>query len=162
MKICYRWRNPRLPHPNRTLLARLAKAAAAAAGLPAEGDWVLELNFTGDGPMTVFNRDIVGHQGTTDVITVSYFDDPENVFPGDTAIELFINADYAAREGAARPTGYAYEMALYLAHGLLHASGEDDLTPGPRRRMRRREREVLTSLSDSGFDFASVFPEKKI
>ena len=48
-------------------------------------------------------------------------------------------------------------MVLYLVHGLLHSAGEDDLSPGPRRRMRRREREVLAGL-EKEFDFAAVFP----
>lgn len=35
------------------------------------------------------------------------------------------------------------EVSLYLVHGLLHLCGYDDLTPGERSVMRRREVEVL-------------------
>ena len=92
------------------------------------------------------NAEFVGHEGTTDVITFSYFD------------ELIICIDAALREGAAREdSSYSREMVLYLVHGLLHSAGEDDLSPGPRRRMRRREREVLAGL-EKEFDFAAVFP----
>ena len=66
----------------------------------------------------------------------------------------------AAREGAKRGTGYSRELALYLVHGLLHAAGEDDLDPKARRRMRRREREVMAEL-DRSFDFSAVFPEHR-
>ena len=104
------------------------------------------------------NAQFVGHEGTTDVITFSYFDDPDSLFPGEAAVELIICIDAALREGAAREdSSYSREMVLYLVHGLLHSAGEDDLSPGSRRRMRRREREVLAGL-EKEFDFAAVFP----
>lgn len=157
MKLRYRWRNPRRPNPPRSELAAFLRAAAAAAGLPAVPEWYLEIDFVGDRTMTRLNREIVGHTGTTDVITLSFFDDPESFFPGDTGVELFVNADIAVREGEKRGTGYSFEMALYVVHGLLHAAGEDDLAPGPRRRMRRREREVLAAVAEE-CDFGRVFP----
>ena len=161
MKLRYRWRNRRLPHPPRSELSVFAAAAARAAGLDELREWYLEIDFVGDRSMTRLNREIVGHLGTTDVITVSYFDDPESFFPGDTGVELFVNADIAAREGTKRGTGYSYEMALYVVHGLLHSAGEDDLAPEPRRRMRRREREVLAAVRAAGIDFTRVFPSAR-
>lgn len=129
--------------------------------MPDDFDWELDVRFVGDRAMTRANREYVGHEGTTDVITFSYFDDPASLFPGEAAVELIICIDAALREGAAREdSGYSREMALYLVHGLLHCAGEDDLSPGPRRRMRRREREVLTAL-EKEFDFAAVFPENR-
>lgn len=159
LKHLYRvWRNPRHPAPGRSALLRLARRAAAAARLPAGPRWDLEVTFTNDRSMKRFNAELVGHEGTTDVITFSYFDDAENWFPGETAVELIINPDAAAREGAKRGTGYSRELTLYLVHGLLHAAGEDDLEARPRRRMRRREREVMAIL-EREFDFSAVFPE---
>ena len=159
LKRVYRsWRNARHASPPRALLAAAARDAALAAGLPAEYDWDLELDFTNDRSMAKYHLELVGVPGTTDVITFSYFDDPENFFPGDTAVELIINPDAAAREGAKRGTTYAYELMLYLVHGLLHASGEDDLSPAPRRRMRRREHEVMKILLDK-YDLREIFPE---
>lgn len=129
--------------------------------MPDDFDWELDIRFVGDRAMTRANREYVGHEGTTDVITFSYFDDPESLFPGEAAVELVICIDAALREGAAREdSSYSREMALYLVHGLLHSAGEDDLSPGPRRRMRRREREVLAEL-EKEFDFAAVFPESR-
>ncbi len=107
----------------------------------------MQVYFVDDAEMARANADYVGHQGTTDVITFSYFDDPESLFPGDVALELLIGVEVAAREGAARAdSSFEAELALYVAHGCLHAAGEDDLAPGPRRRMRRREREVMAHL----------------
>ena len=153
-----RWMNRQLPPPKKSELRRLAHAAAVAAGLPVVPEWDLNLLFVNDRAMAKYNADLVGHEGTTDVITFSYFDDCEEYEEQETMIELIINPDAAAREGAVRPGGYAYEMALYLVHGLLHSAGEDDLSPGPRRRMRRRERECLETL-EKEFNFAVLFPQ---
>lgn len=159
LKHLYRvWRNPRHEAPGRAALLALARRAALEAGLPAGPEWDLEVLFTNDRSMKRYNAELVGHEGTTDVITFSYFDDAENLFPGETAVELIVNPDAAAREGEKRGTGYSRELALYLVHGLLHAAGEDDLEDGARRRMRRREREVMEIL-EREFDFSAVFPE---
>ena len=153
-----RWQNRRFPAPKKSELRKFAHAAAAAAGLPVDPAWDLNLLFVNDSAMARYNADLVGHEGTTDVITFSYFDGADDYLPGETMIELIINPDAAASEGALRPGGYAYEMALYLVHGMLHSAGEDDLSPGPRRRMRRREKECLEILAEK-FNFAALFPQ---
>ena len=153
-----RWKNPKLPAPKKSDLRRFADAAARAAGLPAEPVWDLNLLFVNDPAMAKYNEDLVGHVGTTDVITFSYFDDCDHYEAGDTMIELIINPDAALREGAKRPGGYSWEMALYIVHGLLHSAGEDDLSPAPRRRMRRREKECLEVLKEQ-FDFDMLFKQ---
>ncbi len=159
IKVNSSWETRRLPRPNRSELARLAVRAAALAGLPEDFDWELSVRFVGDRTMTRANREFVGHEGTTDVITFSYFDDPDSLFPGEAAVELVICVDAALREGAAREeSNYSRELVLYLVHGLLHSAGEDDLTPGPRRRMRRREAEVLAGLAAESFDLDHLFP----
>lgn len=104
--------------------------------------------------MADINRRFVGHDGDTDVISF--------VYPGeDIAVELFICMDVAAREGAERnDSSYSAEMVLYLVHGILHAAGEDDLDPAPRRRMRRREAELIRELRRE-FDFSGIFPPRE-
>ena len=151
------WRNPRHPAPGRKLLTGFARAAARAARLPEEPDWDMVATFTTDRSMKKYNAELVGHEGSTDVITFAYLEDADGFFPGEVGVELIINPDAAAREGEKRGTGYSRELALYLVHGLLHAAGEDDLAPGARRRMRRRERDVMAALARE-FDFAQVFP----
>ena len=153
-----RWKNSKLPAPKKSDLRRFAHEAAVAAGLPVEPVWDLNLLFVNDHSMAVYNAELVGHEGTTDVITFSYFDGCDFYEAGDTMIELIINPDAAVREGAKREGGYAREMVLYLVHGLLHSAGEDDLSPVPRRRMRRRERECLAEL-EKVFEFDKIFKE---
>jgi len=161
MKQLHRkWSNPRHPAPPRAELLRFVRKAAELCGLP-DDDWDMELWFVNDRSMIRSNAEIVGHEGTTDVITLSWFDDREGLFPGDPELLLIVNPDAAAREGANRPDScYPREMALYVVHGMLHAAGEDDLEPKARRSMRAAESRVLSALQTE-FDFTVLFPENK-
>lgn len=146
-----------MPTPDRGLLNKLICRAAEAAGLPVERDWQASVLFVGGRSMAKANADYVGHQGETDVITFSYFDDPESLFPGDVAVELLICIDVALKEGTQREdSSYAEELTLYILHGFLHSAGYDDLTPEARRGMRRGERRGMEILRKE-FDLNKVF-----
>lgn len=87
------------------------------------------------------NRLHLQHDWPTDIIT---FDLSES----DEAIEgeLIISAEMAiecAKRCGSDPTA---ELALYVAHGLLHLLGEDDHDPDDLARMQAREREWLTAI----------------
>ena len=84
--------------------------------------------------MAELNREHLRHRGPTDILTFDY---------GDGTGELVISLDTAAREAAARGLPLRREVALYVAHGLLHLTGLDDRTPAQRRAMRRAERALL-------------------
>ena len=81
---------------------------------------------------------INGAEGATDVVTQRY-DAMPGELPGVYG-ELYVNCDQAER-AAPRRKGWsaARELLLYVAHGMDHLSGADDLTPADRARMRRRE-----------------------
>jgi probable rRNA maturation factor len=107
--------------------------------------------------MAEINENYVGHEGTTDVITFCYLESDDELFDGDIAVDLFVCPDVAEREGAKRKDStYARELALYIVHGLLHSAGEDDLDAVSRKRMRRREREVMKKL-EKEFVFENIF-----
>ena len=108
--------------------------------------------------MAQMNMDLLGHEGTTDVITFCYFEDGMPFEKGEVMVELIVNPEAAAREGAKRTGGYSREAALYVVHGMLHSAGEDDLDEKPRRRMRRRERECMEIL-EKEFDLELLFRE---
>jgi len=81
---------------------------------------------------------INGADGPTDVITQGY--DP---MPGEEPGvygEIYVNRDRAL-SAAPRRKGWspAKELLLYVAHGIDHLSGADDLSPRDYATMRRRE-----------------------
>jgi len=132
--------------------------AALLVGLDPASDWEFRIWFLDDRVMARAHVDTMKVEGTTDVITLAYLEEPEALFPGDMGLELLIGVEVAAREGAARAdSSYADELMLYLVHGCLHAAGENDIEEKDRVRMRRREAEVLGELRKR-YDFAKVFP----
>ena len=62
----------------------------------------------------------------------------------DTIGSLVISAEMARSEASRRGVSARDELALYVVHGLLHLAGYDDATAAQRRRMYKREREVMT------------------
>lgn len=132
--------------------------AARLAGLPVEKDWEFRIWFLDDEAMAQAHVDIMDVEGTTDVITMAYLEEPEALFPGDMGLELLICVPFAEREGAERAdSSFADELMLYIVHGCLHAAGEDDLTDEARVSMRRREAEVMSQMRGS-YDFTEIFP----
>ena len=89
---------------------------------------------------------INGAEGPTDVITQRYDampGEPEGVYG-----ELYVNVDQAVRVAPKRGGwSVAKELLLYVAHGMDHLSGADDLNPADYGRMRRRELGWLKGLA---------------
>ena len=90
---------------------------------------------------------INGAKGPTDVITQRY-----DAMPGEAEGiygELYVNTGQALRVAPKR-RGWssAKELLLYVAHGMDHLSGADDLKPRDYDRMRRRELNWLKELDD--------------
>lgn len=96
----------------------------------------------------------MGVEGATDVITQAYEaipPEPEGIYG-----ELYVNVDQACRfSGAAKNWSMAKELLLYVAHGMDHLSGADDLEPADRARMRRRELKWMRDFAglQEGKDF---------
>ena len=91
-----------------------------------------------DGFSAEVHEAINGAKGPTDVITQRY-----DAMPGEAEGvygELYVNTDQALRVAPKR-RGWspAKELLLYVAHGMDHLSGADDLKPRDYDRMRRRE-----------------------
>ena len=147
-KLISTWKNNHIPPPDPEKMENFARQAAQLAGLP-DFDWNCDIEFTDDQLMIRRNMELLGHEGTTDVITFSYFsgDEDDIILEGETAVDVVINADAAAREGAKRKnSSYARELALYIVHAMLHSTGMEDHTPEERRRMRYHERRILSKL----------------
>ncbi len=93
---------------------------------------------------------INGVSGPTDAITQRY-----DAMPGERPGvygEVYVNCDQALRV-APRRRGWspAKELLLYVAHGMDHLSGADDLNPVDYSRMRRRELCWLKDFDEEGF-----------
>ena len=94
------------------------------------------------------HRAIMDVGGATDVITQRY-----DAMPGEESGvygELYVNVERAAVAAPSRRNWNAEkELLLYVAHGMDHLSGEDDLDDAGRMRMRRRELKWLREFSEA-------------
>ena len=103
------------------------------------------------------NRQFLGHDYFTDVITFDYSDRKvEKVVSGDVFIDVDTVADNARIYGATK----LHEMRRILAHGLLHLCGQKDKTPTAERQMHRKEDKYLAQLTALLAEQAAAKAEK--
>ena len=119
----------------RAAAAYFAGRSSRRSGLPFRSVAVI---LQDDDSSAEVHEAINGATGATDVVTQGY-----DAMPGEgqgVYGELYVNADQALRVAPKR-AGWspAKELLLYVAHGMDHLSGEDDLDEVGYGRMRRRE-----------------------
>ena len=91
------------------------------------------------------NRQFLGHDYYTDVITFDYSDlQHSRTVSGDIFIDVETVADNAHQYGASRLA----EMRRVVVHGLLHLCGQKDKTPRANRQMHAKEDKYLKMLED--------------
>ncbi len=129
----------RLVRVDTVWLGRTVRRAVSA--LRAEAT-TLTLVVVSDQQIATLHDRWMGLSDPTDVLTFDLAASAADGLCGD----IVASAETAAR--VARELGWQarYELAYYMVHGLLHLAGEDDGTPGERRRMRRRERAVMAAI----------------
>ena len=120
-----------------------AARSSARAGIPFREVAVILQDDAGSAEVHLA---VNGAEGPTDVVTQGY--DP---MPGEEPGvygEIYVNRDRAL-SAAPRRMGWsaAKELLLYVAHGIDHLSGADDLSPRDYARMRRRELAWLAQAS---------------
>ena len=134
----------------------LIKRITELANLNLAENQIISVSFVGPRTIARINKEFVNHTGLTDVISFDYRDDSE-IQPNDVIGELIIHPGMAVLAGAKRKkSSFAYEMVLYLVHGILHIAGENDLAPKERSRMRKKERQLIKKLQID-FSFESIF-----
>jgi probable rRNA maturation factor len=87
------------------------------------------------------NRTHLEHDWPTDVITFPLSEPGEEILLG----ELVVSAETACAMAREHSQDAASELALYVAHGILHLCGYDDRNPADAAAMRKRECEVLAA-----------------
>ena len=108
----------------------------------------MELAFVGDRTMRRINRDYRGIDGTTDVLSFSYVDEPH---AGGVLGEIFVSPETAIKQAADAGCDVSEEITRLSVHGLLHVLGYDHDTPRSRRSMlRRQERYLERHFADTG------------
>ena len=114
---------------------------AAQLALAATVDAEVSIVVIGDRRMRALNRDALGHDYITDVLSFDHGDSPEG-----RVIELIICAPFAARQASQRGIPFKQELARYVVHGALHCAGYDDHNDKQRAAMWDDQERVLRKL----------------
>ena len=102
----------------------------------------ISVAFVDNPAIAALNWEFLQHEGPTDIITFPLSDPGVQILEGELVISAPWAADVAARNGDQVDD----ELALYLAHGLLHLAGQDDIEPEDALEMRLRELQLLKAL----------------
>jgi probable rRNA maturation factor len=93
----------------------------------------INILFLDDNGIRRLNRKFKNRRAATDVLAFE---------TGDIAISVDTAGKNAKRFG----TGISDELKLYIIHGILHLSGYDDTLSGDRKKMRKKEKELLDKI----------------
>ncbi|MBR5249844.1 MAG: rRNA maturation RNase YbeY [Bacteroidales bacterium] len=108
--------------------------------------------FMDDPSLLQMNRDFIGHDYYTDIITFDTSDYPES--PKDAISgELYISVDTVQANAEEYGATFLEEMYRVIIHGVLHLVGFDDHEETDICAMRQAESEALERLKENGVEF---------
>jgi len=113
----------------------------------------INISFVRDEEMTRINEKYLSHEGSTDVITFDYSDEPLKSLDG----ELIICTDEAKRHSKTYGVLLTEELYRLIFHGLLHLTGYDDTDTRKSKLMRSKEDEILTLWKQYNFGKSNNF-----
>ena len=135
--ITYNAEGIRMPKIRKRDTSAWIKAVAASYGRKV-GD--IGYMFVDDEKILEVNREYLGHDYYTDIITFDY--DEDDVINGDLVISLDTVRTNAEKFG----TTYDEELHRVIIHGILHLCGINDKGPGEREIMEAAENKALAML----------------
>ncbi|HLO40360.1 MAG TPA: rRNA maturation RNase YbeY [Phycisphaerales bacterium] len=100
----------------------------------------LSVKIINDQEMSEAHLEFLDDPSTTDVLTFDMSDEDG------LDVDVMCCIDEAERRAAEHGHDRARELLLYVVHGILHASGFDDIEESDRLRMHAREDEILTAI----------------
>ena len=127
-----------MPSINEARLRRWIQAVAAGYGFS-----VGQLNyiFCSDERELQVNRDFLGHDYYTDVITFDYST------PSTIAGDIFISLDTVRSNAEQVGVPFLDELHRIIIHGALHLTGQGDKTPETKAQMTAKEDQALALLN---------------
>ena len=136
--ITYNTEGTKMPKIRRRDTSAWIRRVAAGYGLRV-GD--IGYMFVNDERILAVNREYLGHDYYTDIITFDYSED--GVINGDIVISLDTVRTNARQYGK----DYDEELHRVIIHGILHLCGINDKAPGEREVMEAAENEALLKIN---------------
>jgi probable rRNA maturation factor len=132
---------------NTDALHRLAIGVLKAE--EAAGPLELGVVVTTDDEVHTLNKEYLGHDYNTDVISFGMESEKEFITPEDRPAylgDVVISYERAAEQGPEYGHTTEQEVATLMVHGLLHLLGYDDIEDEAQERMHRRQDELMRRL----------------
>jgi len=125
---------------------RLKKWAGSVLSKMGEGKVELSVILVGDSYIKKLNWRYRKVRSRTDVLAFPMREGSGPSKNGPVLGDVVISTQTAKREAEKRGVPVYREVALYLAHGILHLLGYDDRTNSDRKRMKAKEGELLEAM----------------
>ena len=138
MAIAFYAEDTKLPAIKKRAVGNWVKEVAATYGKKV-GD--ISYIFCSDEKILEVNKEYLGHDYYTDIITFDY--DEDDVISGDLVISLDTVRTNAEKFGK----DYTEELNRVIIHGILHLCGINDKGPGEREIMEANENKALATLA---------------
>lgn len=106
----------------------------------------LEINFMNSEQIHEINVQYLNHDFSTDIITFNYSEE-KTILDG----ELFISLEDARENAKKFKVFFENEVVRLIIHGILHMIGYDDTKPELKRRMKRKENELVKKIWKNSF-----------
>ena len=126
-----------MPMLNERKVGRWIRAVAAEYGF---GVGNINYIFCSDERELEVNRQFLGHDYYTDIITFDY--STSSTLNGD----IFISVDTVRSNAEMVGVGFEQELHRILIHGILHLTGQGDKTPETKAEMTQKEECALALL----------------
>ena len=126
-----------MPMLDERKVSRWIRAVAAEYGF---GVGNIHYIFCSDERELEVNRQFLGHDYYTDIITFDY--STESTLNGD----IFISLDTVRSNAAEVGVSFEEELHRILIHGVLHLTGQGDKTPETKAEMTRKENLAIQKL----------------
>jgi len=133
-------------YPLRLRLAKsLIKKTLNILGLPENS--LVSINFVGSRDMKYLNKKYFNRNGATDVIALGYQETKRGRVCRDLCGrylgDIIICPDVAICNAKSYSKSFEYEISLYIVHGILHLLGYQDTRIIKRKKMQKKQEEVL-------------------
>ena len=136
--ITYNTEGVKMPHMKKRETNAWIRAVAATYGKKVGEIGYL---FVNDKKILEINREYLGHDYYTDIITFDY--DEDDIINGD----LIISLDTVRTNAELYGKKYEEELYRVIIHGILHLCGLNDKGPGEREIMEAAENKALSMRS---------------
>ena len=127
----------------------MAERILNALGLPTSE---LSVVIVGDRSIRILNREYLGRDKATNVISFSMQEGEFGHVSPDLLGDVAVSADTCAREAVAGDITFNSRLVFLLLHGILHLAGYDHERSGDAeaRKMEKKEREIFALLEGEG------------